>query len=122
MILQTHETEYVYSLVKTLRAAHFTIGSYLFDGCLVSRVGKTIDSIQKILDRVNAKLPVTFIIKDWKPSFLDLDFDTFLRSEEDIEKTLSELTENEMDSIFDVIPYGPSKTGDFIKEAIAKQL
>jgi len=122
MILQTQETEYVFSLVKTLRAAHFTIGSYLFDGCLVSRVGKTIDSIQKILDRVNAKLPVTFIIKDWKPSFMDLDFDTFLRSEEDIAKTLAELTENEMDSIFDVIPYGPSKTGDYIKEAIAKQL
>ena len=122
MILQTREAEYVLALIKTFRTAHFNVGSYLFDGCLVSKVGKTIDSIQKLLDRVNTDLPVTFIIKGWKQSFMDLDFATVQRSEDDISKALMELNEGDTDSIFDIIPYGPSKTGDFIKEEISKQL
>jgi phage/plasmid-associated DNA primase len=122
MILQTREAEYVLALIKTFRSAHFTIGSYLYDGCLVSKVGKTIDSIQKILDRINADLPVHFIIKPWKQSFMDLDFTTVQRTEEDITRMLADLNEGDTDNIFDILPYGPSKTGDYIKEEIAKQL
>ena len=122
MILQTREAEYVMTLIKALRTAHFTVGAYLYDGCLVSRVGKTIDSIQKILERMNNELPVTFIIKQFKQSFMELDFSTAQRTDDEIAKVLSELNEGDGDSIFDTIPYGPSKTGDFIKTEISKQL
>ena len=72
-ILQEEERAYVDLAIKMFHEKDIEVTAYIYDGFQV-RCTDT-DRINSILKDLNALLPVEFIVKPWKESVFDLDFD-----------------------------------------------
>ena len=72
-ILQEEERVYVDLAIKAFQQNDIEVSAYIYDGFQVRCKDST--RINGILKAVNTSLPVEFIIKPWKESVFDLDFD-----------------------------------------------
>lgn len=67
-LYERFERKYMDELIRRLKDSNIEVVAYIYDGLIV----KKNDKIQSILDKVNSRLPVEFMIKPWKVPELDL--------------------------------------------------
>ena len=75
-ILQKHETEHVMNAIKMCQTEGLEVSSYIYDGFQIR--SSSSEKVHDIVKKINEKMPVKFVIKEFPKSILDFEPEMFL--------------------------------------------
>lgn len=104
-ILQEEETRYVLEAIKTFQNKQIPVTCYIYDGFQV--LSQDTIRINEILDEINERLPVRFLMKPFCTSLFDLEFN----DEPEGEEESLQIPETEQFSAMDFMKISERKNG-----------